>query len=430
MRDEVIRLIEQGVSLKDISNDLGINYNTVRQISVSNNLLKEFSKYLNKEQIEKMKLLGNNIRALAPIKEDKEYIITIADYIQDGITRKELETIVMDIADVKEKKENIVENIEIQLRIIKERISYLENSLEQLTKKETIDRLTNQFSYIKDIKDKDIRKGYLNLIGLKMHYNNRVIYTLARIVTLNLWNNLRRAEAIDPSNNEILDMEKFIELTINTIKRNNYYKDADKVRDVVEIKHLTIENQLKPLMEEYTNKIAEKKAEIEDLKKDIGKSGQVAIDDYFTERELRNKYVTKQDSITHPKIQQGAAKWLYNNGYISTIELSKDKYKFDVIGYSEDEVIIMEAKASVGDLKGDKKLVDYMDYCDKLYIVSNSYPVCMEALELDNRIGVVMLNSAYNFKEVIREATPIDNGDRSLIMDINKKNSRRFIFGY
>lgn len=430
MREEVIKLIEQGVPLKEISNKLDINYNTVRQISVSNNLVKEFSKYLDEEQLNKMKSLGNNIRALAPIKEDKEYIITIADYIQDGITRKELEIIVMDIEEVKEKKENIVHNIEWQLNNIKERISYLEDSLNQLTNEETIDRLTNQFNFIKDIKDKDVRKGYLNLIGLKMHYNNRIIYTLARIVTLNLWNNLRRAEAIEPSNNEILDMEKFIELTINTIKRNNYYKDADKVRDVIEIKHLTVENQLKPLIEEYTNKITEKKAEIEELKKDIGKSGRVALNDYFTERELRNRYVTKQDSITHPKIQQGAAKWLYNNGYISTIELSKDKYKFDVIGYNDNEIIIMEAKASVGDLRSDKKLLDYMDYCDKLYIVSNSYPVCMEALELDNRIGVIMLNSAYNFKEVMREATPINNGDRSLITDINKKNSRRFIFGY
>ena len=97
---------------------------------------------------------------------------------------------------------------------------------------------------------------------------------------------------------------------------------------------------------------------------------------------------------------------------------------------NDDEVIIMEAKASVGDLKNDRKLLNYIDYCDKLYIVSNSYPVCKEALELDNRIGVIMLNSTYNFKEVMREATPINNGDRSLIMDINKKNSRRFIFGY
>lgn len=38
MRDKVIQLIEDGVSLKQISNDLDVNYNTVRQISVSNKL--------------------------------------------------------------------------------------------------------------------------------------------------------------------------------------------------------------------------------------------------------------------------------------------------------------------------------------------------------------------------------------------------------
>ena len=431
MRDKVIRLIEQGVPLKDISNSLGVSYNTVRQTSVANNLLKEFSKYLNKEQIEKMQALGNNIRALAPIKTDKEYIITIADYIQDKITRKELETIVADIGEVKKNKENIIENIERDLRIKKDAIERYVKSLKKLNSKESIERLTKQFSYIKDIKDKDVRKGYLNLVAIKKNYQNEPIYTLGRIVTLNLWNNLRRVGAIDPTTNEILDMEKFVELTINTIKRNNYYKDADKVRAVVEIKHLTVENQLKPLIEEYKAYIEELKEEIEELKKDIGKSGKNAISDYFEERELRNRYVTKQDSITHPKIQQGAAKWLYNKGYIPTIELSKDKYKFDVIGYSEDEeIIIMEAKASVSDLKWDKKLLNYMNYCDKLYIVSNSYIVCKEALELDNRIGVIMLNNSYNFKEIMREATAIGNGDRSLVKDINRKNSRRFIFGY
>ena len=43
MRDKVIQLIEDGVSLKQISNDLDVNYNTVRQISVSNKLFKQIA---------------------------------------------------------------------------------------------------------------------------------------------------------------------------------------------------------------------------------------------------------------------------------------------------------------------------------------------------------------------------------------------------
>ena len=69
MRDKVIQLIEDGVSLKQISNDLDVNYNTVRQISVSNKLFKQIAALgLNQEQLAKLNGIGNNIRALSPIK--------------------------------------------------------------------------------------------------------------------------------------------------------------------------------------------------------------------------------------------------------------------------------------------------------------------------------------------------------------------------
>lgn len=429
MREKIINSIEQGVSLKEISENLGVNYNTVRQISVSNKLLKKFSEYLTNEQIEKMKSLGNNIRALSPIKDDKDLIITLADYIYEGITRKEIEDIVSNIDEIKEIKSNIIKVNDVRLSIINEKIENLNKKIESIYNKETIDLLTNQFKVIKEIEDKEIRKGYLNLIAIKIEYT-RVFYALGRRVNLNLWNKLRRAEAIIPGKNEITDMEKFKELTINTIKRNNYYKDFEKEKNIVEIKHLTVENQLKPLIEDTNNKIIEYKNEIENIRKDIGKSSKKAINNYFEEKDIRNKYVTKYDSVTHPKIQQGAAKWLYNSGYISTIELSKDKYRFDVIGYDDNSIIIMEAKASLSDLKNDKKIIDYMNYCDKLYIVSNNDSVCMEAENIDSRVGVIKLNNSFNFQEIIKESENLNNGDRSLVPDINKKNSRKFIFGY
>ena len=78
MRDKVIQLIEDGVSLKQISNDLDVNYNTVRQISVSNKLFKQIAALgLNQEQLAKLNGIGNNIRALSPIKNDKELLLDV-----------------------------------------------------------------------------------------------------------------------------------------------------------------------------------------------------------------------------------------------------------------------------------------------------------------------------------------------------------------
>ena len=106
MRDKVIQLIEDGVSLKQISNDLDVNYNTVRQISVSNKLFKQIAALgLNQEQLAKLNGIGNNIRALSPIKNDKELLLDVIDTLNDKTTRNALEDLVKEIVDIKEQKE-------------------------------------------------------------------------------------------------------------------------------------------------------------------------------------------------------------------------------------------------------------------------------------------------------------------------------------
>lgn len=62
VREKIINLIEKGISLKEISENLGGNYNTVRQISVSNKLLKNFSDYLTNEQIKLIWVVSEKIK--------------------------------------------------------------------------------------------------------------------------------------------------------------------------------------------------------------------------------------------------------------------------------------------------------------------------------------------------------------------------------
>lgn len=114
MRDKVIQLIEDGVSLKQISNDLDVNYNTVRQISVSNKLFKQIAALgLNQEQLAKLNGIGNNIRALSPIKNDKELLLDVIDTLNDKTTRNALEDLVKEIADIKEQKEYFLKSAQV-----------------------------------------------------------------------------------------------------------------------------------------------------------------------------------------------------------------------------------------------------------------------------------------------------------------------------
>lgn len=428
MRNSVIKLINSGISLKEISEQLNINYNTVRQISYSLNLLNKFN-YLNNDQIKKLQSIGNNIKALGPIKDNKEAIITVVDYINESTTRKEIEEIVANINDVQKRKELLIERYNTEIMRIEYDIEILKNRITEITDINKFkEKLNEEFKYIRQITDRNIRNGYLNLIGLKC-VDNKIFYSLNKRVSLNLWNRLRREEAINPRYNEIINMNKFVKLTINSIKRNNYYKNSEKEPYSIQIKHLTVDKQIDPLIAGINTEISEYIERINKLNESILLSSKDAIQNYFEEREFKNRF-TKKDSITHAKIQQGGAKWLYNNGYVSTIELSKDNCKFDVIGYNNVEVVILEAKASISDLKSDKKINNYMKYCDKLYMVSNSESVCNVALDyLDTRIGIVRLNKSFGFNDILREATNINNANENILVDINRKNSRQLLFG-
>lgn len=429
-REEVIQMLEAGVSLKEISDTLGINYNTVRQISVSNNLLKKFV-YLDENKLNKLKELGNNIRALAPIKEDKEAINMVVEYIEteSKITRQDLEGLVSDIIYIKEHSKILINNYKFSIECIEEKIGFIKNKIQKISDIDGVKKdLELQFRYIRELKDKELKMGYLNLVALKCT-EDRLYYALGRIVNINLWNRLRRAEAIVPGTNEILDMEKFIALTKNVMKKNNYFKNADKVDNVLAINRMTVDKQLEPYLLDLNNEIVNYNEKIDELRNKMKEASKDAINNYFAERELRNEF-TKNDSITHAKIQQGGAKWLFNKGYVATIELPADKFKLDVIAYNrEEEIVILEAKANYSDLVGDKKIEKYMKYCDKLYLVSNDGYICDTGLDiLDKRIGIIKLNNAFAFQEVLREAENLNNGKKELIYEINRKNSRKLIY--
>ncbi|WP_291573638.1 MmcB family DNA repair protein [Clostridium sp. UBA4548] len=65
----------------------------------------------------------------------------------------------------------------------------------------------------------------------------------------------------------------------------------------------------------------------------------------------------------HAKIQNYGLKYLFNQGYICAAEITIDNYRFDIVGYNREngQVVILEAKASVGDLRIDKKLINYKE---------------------------------------------------------------------
>ena len=427
MRDKVIQLIEDGVSLKQISNDLDVNYNTVRQISVSNKLFKQIAALgLNQEQLAKLNGIGNNIRALSPIKNDKELLLDVIDTLNDKTTRNALEDLVKEIVDIKEQKEYFLKSAQVQINAIESKIEYYQEKLNDLDTKQAI--LEMEFKPVKALQKTNPKafRGYLNLIGL---YDGR--YVLNKLVSKSTWGKMRKEKVIlwEYGRNYIIDMEKFIDLTINTMSRNNYYEDGSNAHHIKSLQYTTVKRQLSPIRKEYELKLAELEKELSELKKSLKNKGKLAVKNYFEQRELMNEFTSK-DTLTHTNIEQGILKYLYKENWIGTIELSHEDFQFDVVAYNDNnEIIIVEAKASLGDLDRDSKLEKYLNYCDYLYIASNDYDVCYYALNRDQRVGVIRLDGNFKVYKIIKEPSKLGNSDESIIPKINKKNARLLALG-
>ena len=101
-----------------------------------------------------------------------------------------------------------------------------------------------------------------------------------------------------------------------------------------------------------------------------------------------------------------------------------------MVAYNDNnEIIIVEAKASLGDLDRDSKLEKYLNYCDYLYIASNNYDVCYYALNRDQRVGVIRLDGNFKVYKILKEPSKLGNSDESIIPKINKKNARLLALG-
>jgi hypothetical protein len=64
-------------------------------------------------------------------------------------------------------------------------------------------------------------------------------------------------------------------------------------------------------------------------------------------------------------------KWLHNQGYVATTELTlPGNLWVDVIGFNQDgEICILECKADLHDFYRDEKWERYLVYCDRFYFV-------------------------------------------------------------
>lgn len=88
----------------------------------------------------------------------------------------------------------------------------------------------------------------------------------------------------------------------------------------------------------------------------------------FDEAGIASDLLSERELLRHSELQTIAMKWLYGQGYVTCSEVTlPNKRRADVIGYKDDEIIIIEVKASIADYKRDLKWQEYLPYCDIFY---------------------------------------------------------------
>ncbi len=118
------------------------------------------------------------------------------------------------------------------------------------------------------------------------------------------------------------------------------------------------------------------------------------------------------------------AKYLYKKGFSSHFELSVNnkgsRLRADVIANTiKGTIVIGETKSCYSDLATDKKYINYLDYCDRFYLVvtSKTYAVMLrKEYKLDKRVYVLVQSISGNLK-VKRKGKQLDlKPDQKLVV--------------
>ena len=130
MRDNIIKMLNQGMKPKEISEKLGVNYNTVRQTSAANNFVKSCKEHMDEKRINQLMGLGNNVRALAKLRDDYDSIELVLDEIDNSTTRAQIEILVKNIEEINKNKVGIVEKTSIEIEKLKDLIESHKKDME------------------------------------------------------------------------------------------------------------------------------------------------------------------------------------------------------------------------------------------------------------------------------------------------------------
>lgn len=441
---KALDLLNDNSSVKDVANIMGITIDQVKKLSQLSKMYEDINIFPVPLQ-EKFKALGLKALVLRPLFKDKDMdgLKEILESIDVGIKRDELKLLPESLKLKREEVNKAKRRAELEIQNLADIEKETEDKIKELeANKKKIDE---SLSFLKSVVSQKAKEFLLEHIGVAK--GKLVLYQRLDIS----WQQALKNKGVIRYNNTtytwiINDIEELVNQVERRIKnKNNMYYDPSKATGIYADRYpddpvyKNAQGLNYSIMEEIKNNEKELK-ELHKKKRKINKSikelKSTKVQTYLSAAEVSNQ-LSQKEILEHMQLQNAGMRYLYTNGYVAVTELTKDNYRFDVIGYDEDNcIIIIEAKASTEDFRRDIKFQNYTQYCNKLYFIFKDTTFRISQKEIENKLrplGIGILVSNKDTAELAMEGINTSNTDsirrNDLIFMINRALCRKYIYG-
>lgn len=438
---KIIKELDSGKTISEIVDLYSITKDQGKKLSRFNTMLKQVNNLPDTLQ-QKFKLLGLKTLVLSPLfkNNDLEGLQDILQSVDISIKRDTLAKMLLALDEKRKHIKEAQEEISYKMRNLERKEAEIHNKIQELH--ETEIRINEIFAFLEKASPeaKEFLQEHLGVKSDKIVLAKRLYYTWQQ--------ELKREDIIEYDwmsySWEVKDIDKLIAATEKKLLNKRSRKcmrfdpDKDPWNSSAEYKKVSgAQVNLVKLYRDNKRDLKNLSKERSALKKSIDEIKSKSAMSYMESAILSNQ-ISAKDIETHAMLQDQGMKWLFDQGYVTTSELSHKSYRFDVIGFDNTgSITIIEAKASKEDFQRDTKWHNYLKYCNKFYFIFHEYELYYIKHELLAQIQergagilIVKKNKRIELLHNCHFEQDVVEDKEMIIFNTSRSCSKKVLYGY
>lgn len=465
----ILEYISSGENLKTISEKMDVSYDQVKKLSRFFNLQQKLKGMVSVEAQRKFSELGIKSLSLVSFFTHKEWdgLEEALGSIPKGIRRSDLQKLYAAYVEKQRETLQLQKNAQYRIEELARKELHIQKEIENLkASQDAIGKIIKEFKKYSP-EEQDFLLEHVGIASVpemekdpsgwnSPRYENGEIVTrstkvLIKRLDYNWQQKLKKLGVVRYDDDNyvwiIPDVDRLVDEYRSRIKnrgrieydlvntpKNSYYdypEDPYYYSKTIESLNEPLRTKIKK-QKELLKQLEEEKVqidhEIHQLRKVDVKTfiNRVEVTHALSDRELRE----------HGRLQQLALKHLYEKGYVAAAEVSYKNHRFDAIGYNDNnQISIIEVKASTEDFTRDNKWGNYMAYCNELYFLFSKQTYAIHQKSIlrvlkDSGAGILIghKNRLELIEECIQGNTPSDY--EKICFSLNRSISKKIIYGY